>query len=164
MQLVNGVELSCTWGGATIHVLGYGFDVNAAPLVEAIAKLHDGRWLRSEEISRKLALKGMPGALEGARQMQQELGDSGNAPARPHLPTGWCVKVSSRIAPKRSASGWAPASWATSSSTGRPWKNRRHAARSQRLGQPGASVALRFHPQQAPKADCRLYSSRRARD
>ena len=26
MQLVNGVELSCTWGGATIHVLGYGFD------------------------------------------------------------------------------------------------------------------------------------------
>ncbi len=22
MQLVNGVELSCTWGGATIHVLG----------------------------------------------------------------------------------------------------------------------------------------------
>ena len=85
MQLVNGVELSCTWGGATIHVLGYGFDVNAAPLVEAIAKLHDGRWLRSEEISRKLALKGMPGALDGARQLQQELGDSGNAPARPHF-------------------------------------------------------------------------------
>ena len=24
MQLVNGVELSCTWGGATIHVLGMG--------------------------------------------------------------------------------------------------------------------------------------------
>ena len=70
MQLVNGVELSCTWGGATIHVLGYGFDVNAAPLVEAIAKLRDGRWLRSEEISRKLALKGMPGALEGAREVQ----------------------------------------------------------------------------------------------
>ncbi|MHC5134396.1 PHP domain-containing protein [Pseudomonas glycinis] len=91
MQLVNGVELSCTWGGATIHVLGYGFDVNAAPLVEAIAKLHDGRWLRSEEISRKLALKGMPGALDGARQIQQELGDSGNAPARPHF-ADWMVR------------------------------------------------------------------------
>ncbi len=85
MQLVNGVELSCTWGGATIHVLGYGFDVNAPALVEAIARLHDGRWLRSEEISRKLELKGMPGALEGARAIQQELGDSGNAPARPHF-------------------------------------------------------------------------------
>ena len=35
--------------------------------------MHDGRWLRSEEISRKLALKGMPGALEGARQVQQAL-------------------------------------------------------------------------------------------
>ena len=91
MQLVNGVELSCTWGGATIHVLGYGFDVNAPSLVEAIARLHDGRWLRSEEISRKLALKGMPGALEGARAIQQELGDSGNAPARPHF-ADWMVR------------------------------------------------------------------------
>src|SRR3546814_16350958 len=26
-----------------------------------------------------------PGALEGARALQQELGDSGNAPARPHF-------------------------------------------------------------------------------
>jgi predicted metal-dependent phosphoesterase TrpH len=41
--------------------------------------------LRAEEISRKLAIKGMPGALEGARAIQQELGDSGNAPARPHF-------------------------------------------------------------------------------
>ncbi|MDO7926604.1 PHP domain-containing protein [Pseudomonas sp. KFB-139] len=85
MQLVNGVELSCTWGGATIHVLGYGFDVNAQALVDAISRLHEGRWLRAEEISRKLAIKGMPGALEGARAIQQELGDSGNAPARPHF-------------------------------------------------------------------------------
>lgn len=85
MQLVNGVELSCTWGGATIHVLGYGFDINAPALVDAIGRLHHGRWLRAEEISRKLAIKGMPGALEGARAIQQELGDSGNAPARPHF-------------------------------------------------------------------------------
>ena len=91
MQLVNGVELSCTWGGATIHVLGYGFDQKAPPLVAAIAQLHDGRWLRSEEISRKLSLKGMPGALDGARAIQQELGDSGNAPARPHF-ADWMVR------------------------------------------------------------------------
>ncbi|MCV4271665.1 PHP domain-containing protein [Pseudomonas capsici] len=85
MQLVNGVELSCTWGGATIHILGYGFDVKAQALVDAIERLYEGRWLRAEEISRKLALKGMTGALEGARAIQQELGDSGNAPARPHF-------------------------------------------------------------------------------
>jgi predicted metal-dependent phosphoesterase TrpH len=85
MQWVSGVEMSCTWGGATIHVLGYGFELDAPPLVAAVEQLHRGRWLRAEEIARRLALKGMPGALEGARAVQQELGDSGNAPARPHF-------------------------------------------------------------------------------
>ncbi|WP_137820555.1 PHP domain-containing protein [Pseudomonas sp. 2FG] len=85
MQLINGVELSCTWGGATIHVLGYGFTATAPALLQAIAELRDGRWLRAEEIDKRLEAKGMPGALEGARAIQQELGDSGNAPARPHF-------------------------------------------------------------------------------
>ncbi|EIK93698.1 trpH family protein [Pseudomonas sp. M47T1] len=85
MQWVSGVEMSCTWGGATIHVLGYGFALDAPPLVAAVEALHHGRWLRAEEIDRRLALKGMPGALEGARAIQKELGDSGNAPARPHF-------------------------------------------------------------------------------
>ncbi|MEF9898611.1 MAG: PHP domain-containing protein [Pseudomonas sp.] len=85
MQWISGIELSCTWGGATIHVLGYNFALDAAPLLEAVESLHRGRWLRSEEIDRRLSAKGMPGALEGARAIQQELGDSGNAPARPHF-------------------------------------------------------------------------------
>ena len=83
--MINGVELSCTWGGATIHVLGYAFSADAPALLQAIAELHQGRWLRAEEIDRRLAAKGMPGALDGARAVQQELGDSGNAPARPHF-------------------------------------------------------------------------------
>ncbi|QLF94418.1 PHP domain-containing protein [Pseudomonas sp. ABC1] len=85
MQLVNGIELSCLWAGATIHVLGYGFSVQAPTLCEAIAALHDGRWQRAELISQRLAAKGMPGAMDGARAVQMELGDSGNAPARPHF-------------------------------------------------------------------------------
>lgn len=85
MQWVSGIELSCTWSGATIHVLGYGFPLDAPPLLAAVESLHRGRWLRAEEISRRLAAKGMPGALEGARAIQQALGDSGNAPARPHF-------------------------------------------------------------------------------
>ncbi|MBH3427835.1 PHP domain-containing protein [Pseudomonas alkylphenolica] len=85
MQWVSGIELSCTWGGATIHILGYNFPLDAAPLLEAVESLHRGRWLRAEEIDRRLGLKGMPGALDGARAIQQELGDSGNAPARPHF-------------------------------------------------------------------------------
>lgn len=85
VELVDGVELSCTWGGATIHVLGYGFDGQAEPLVKALEDLHRARWTRAEEIGRRLEAKGMPGAFEGARAVQAELGDSGNAPARPHF-------------------------------------------------------------------------------
>ena len=85
IKLINGIELSCTWGGATIHVLGYAFEREAPALQAAIEALHHGRWQRAEEIDRRLAVKGMPGALEGARAVQQELGDSGNAPARPHF-------------------------------------------------------------------------------
>lgn len=137
MQLVNGVELSCTWGGATIHVLGYGFDVNAPALVQAIAQLRDGRWLRSEEISRKLALKGMPGALDGARQIQQALGDSGNAPARPHF-ADWMVSegyVKDRAEAFRKWLG--AGKLGTSSSIGLPSKKR-----SRRCDPPGRGSAL----------------------
>ncbi len=142
MQLVNGVELSCTWGGATIHVLGYGFDVNAPALVRAIADLRDGRWLRSEEISRKLALKGMPGALDGARQLQQALGDSGNAPARPHF-ADWMVRegfVKDRAEAFRKWLG--PASWGRQAALADAGRNCRNLAGRWCLGQPGASVAL----------------------
>ncbi|WP_263260972.1 PHP domain-containing protein [Pseudomonas sp. RIT-PI-S] len=85
MGWVSGVEMSCTWGGATIHVLGYGFALDAPALNDALEQLHAGRWLRAEEIDRRLAAKGMPGALEGARAIQAALGDSRNAPARPHF-------------------------------------------------------------------------------
>ncbi|WP_415845116.1 PHP domain-containing protein [Stutzerimonas zhaodongensis] len=85
IRLVNGIELSCVWSGATIHVLGYAFRPDAEALQRAIGELHHGRWRRAEIIAQRLETKGMPGALEGARAIQQELGDSGNAPARPHF-------------------------------------------------------------------------------
>ncbi|MGC3250911.1 phosphatase, partial [Pseudomonas aeruginosa] len=71
--------------GATNHVLGYGFDLDPAPLRQATEALHRARWARAEEIDRRLAAMGMPGALEGARAIERALGDSGNAPGRPHF-------------------------------------------------------------------------------
>lgn len=86
LELINGIELSALWNGATVHVLGYAFATDAPALRQAIAELHDGRWRRAGEIADKLARKGMAGALEGARAVQLELGGSGeNAPARPHF-------------------------------------------------------------------------------
>lgn len=83
--LINGVELSCIWQGMTIHILGYGFDGDAEPLNALVASVGQGRWARAEEIARRLAAKGMPGALDGAKMVQSSLGEVLSAPARPHF-------------------------------------------------------------------------------
>jgi len=85
IRLISGIELSCSWGGASVHILGYNFSSEAPVLCSALEGLHQGRWQRADIIAQRLAAKGMPGALEGARAVQQALGDSGNAPARPHF-------------------------------------------------------------------------------
>ncbi len=85
MRLITGIELSCVWGGATIHILGYDFALDDPAILAATNALHTGRWLRAEEISKRLAAKGIHGALEGAQAIQAALGDSLNAPARPHF-------------------------------------------------------------------------------
>lgn len=84
----------------------------------------------------------MPGALDGARQIQQELGDSGNAPARPHF-ADWMVRegfVKDRAEAFRK--------WLGAGKLGRqaaladPGRHRPDPAGSGCLGQPGASMAL----------------------
>ena len=141
IELVNGVELSCTWGGATIHVLGYGFDLDAAPCARPPKPCTAALGAR-REIDRRLAAKGMPGALEGARAIQRALGDSGNAPARPHFAEflvqgGWV-----RIAPTRSASGWGRQAGRRQAALADPGGSGRLPARGARLDQPGAPVPL----------------------
>lgn len=85
MQLINGIELSCVWGGTTIHILGYNFALDDPAIMAVNSTLHTGRWLRAEEIAKRLTAKGITGALEGAQAVQAALGDSSNAPARPHF-------------------------------------------------------------------------------
>ena len=50
IQLIHGVELSCTWGGATIHVLAYNFSLDDPVLQKALHDLHEGRWQRARMI------------------------------------------------------------------------------------------------------------------
>ncbi|MDV7212894.1 PHP domain-containing protein, partial [Azotobacter beijerinckii] len=40
IELINGIELSALWGGATVHVLGYAFAGDAPALRLALAGLH----------------------------------------------------------------------------------------------------------------------------
>ena len=93
MNWVSGVELSAQWQGHTVHVLGYGFDVQSPVLLEALAAVRDGRRQRAEQIATRLAAKRMPGALEGALAIQQATGsDLGSPPARPHF-ADWMVQA-----------------------------------------------------------------------
>ncbi len=64
---VNGAEISVTWRAMTIHIVGLGFRDDDVALQTGLAALRDYRYWRAEEIGRRLAKAGIPGAFEGAR-------------------------------------------------------------------------------------------------
>lgn len=66
---VPGVEISVTWGGRTIHIIGLGIDQQKAPLVNGLAGLLSYRRWRAEEIGRRLAKAGIQDAFEGAKAL-----------------------------------------------------------------------------------------------
>lgn len=85
MQLVNGIELSCTWSATTIHVLGYDFALDNPELNALVEQLQQGRWQRAGKIAERLERKGMPDCLAGARAIQAERGETNQPPGRPHF-------------------------------------------------------------------------------
>ena len=60
MRFSTGVEISVTWAGLTVHIVGLQFDPNNADLVAGL------RQTRAKRIGDRLADMGMPGAYEGA--------------------------------------------------------------------------------------------------
>lgn len=85
ITLVCGVELSCQWGGATIHVVGLNVNANADPLIDMIDHLQRLRGDRAVKIAAKLEQLGAAGALVGAQALA---GDG--AICRPHF-AHWLV-------------------------------------------------------------------------
>ncbi len=71
MQLVPGVEVSVSWQGQTVHVLGLGIDPASPELQAGLAGLREFRDWRAEEIGRRLARAGIGGAYTGARALAQ---------------------------------------------------------------------------------------------
>jgi len=65
--LSPGVEISVTWGGRTIHIIGLGIDCRNQALRDGVTGLLAYRRRRAEEIGRRLAREGIEGAFEGAR-------------------------------------------------------------------------------------------------
>lgn len=66
LQLINGVEISVSWRGRTVHIVGLDFDIEHEPLQNLLTSLREGRLKRMELIAAKLEKKGIAGAYEGA--------------------------------------------------------------------------------------------------
>jgi predicted metal-dependent phosphoesterase TrpH len=66
MRFVPGVEISVTWGGETVHVVGLQVNEDEPALVQGLAATRNGRDARGREIAAQLAAAGIPGAYEGA--------------------------------------------------------------------------------------------------
>ncbi|MGH6611709.1 MAG: PHP domain-containing protein [Burkholderiaceae bacterium] len=68
MPFVEGAEVSVTWGGKTIHVVGLGVDAQGAALRDRLADVRSGRTRRAQAIGEDLAKAGIAGAFEGAQR------------------------------------------------------------------------------------------------
>jgi 3',5'-nucleoside bisphosphate phosphatase len=66
IELVCGSELSVSWEGLTIHVLGLHLDPGNAALAAGLDAIRAGRLTRARRIGEALAAAGIPGAYGGA--------------------------------------------------------------------------------------------------
>jgi predicted metal-dependent phosphoesterase TrpH len=66
LDFVPGVEISVTWRGQTVHVVGLGIDPDDAALIAGLSHVRSGRMRRAQAMAEALADAGHPGALEGA--------------------------------------------------------------------------------------------------
>jgi predicted metal-dependent phosphoesterase TrpH len=66
MAYLTGTEISVTFAGETIHIVGLGFDADDDALREGLARTRGGREERAREMAAGLAQVGIRGAYEGA--------------------------------------------------------------------------------------------------
>lgn len=66
LRHVAGVEISVTWGGETVHIVGLHIDETNPDLSQGLAATRGGRALRAREMAAQLAAAGIPDAYEGA--------------------------------------------------------------------------------------------------
>ncbi|MCO6518999.1 PHP domain-containing protein [Snodgrassella sp.] len=65
ITLINGVEVSVSWRGRTIHIVGLNIALEDERLQTLLQRLRSGRLQRLQSIAEKLAKKGISGAYEG---------------------------------------------------------------------------------------------------
>jgi predicted metal-dependent phosphoesterase TrpH len=81
IRVVRGVELSCSRGGSSVHLLGYGADPGHPELAEELRRVQGGRLGRLSGVLAKLAELGVP--VTEAEVLEQ-VGESPSV-GRPHI-------------------------------------------------------------------------------
>ena len=66
IKYLTGTEISVSFAGHTVHIVGLGFDADNDDLKRGLARTRGGRGERAMEMSDGLAKAGIPGAYEGA--------------------------------------------------------------------------------------------------
>jgi len=66
ITFINGVEISVSWRGRTLHIIGLGIDPEYTPLKQGLAAIREGRTQRAQDIASELEKIGIMGSLEGA--------------------------------------------------------------------------------------------------
>ena len=68
MKYLTGTEISVTFAGQTVHIVGLGFDLEDAEMARGLHATRGGREQRAMDMAAQLAQAGIPGAFEGARK------------------------------------------------------------------------------------------------
>jgi 3',5'-nucleoside bisphosphate phosphatase len=92
IELIDGVEISVTWYGRTLHVVGLNVDPGAPSLAEGLGRVRAGRLQRAESIGRRLAGLGIADSLEGALELATNRVMVGRAHFARHLVSTGVVK------------------------------------------------------------------------
>ncbi|HZS80010.1 MAG TPA: 3',5'-nucleoside bisphosphate phosphatase [Herbaspirillum sp.] len=66
LRYIPGVEISVTWAGQTVHIVGLRIDEKNEALVQGLAALRNGRLQRARDIAAALETAGIPDAFDGA--------------------------------------------------------------------------------------------------
>ena len=67
IRFVDGVEISVTWEGSTVHIVGLQIDPADPVLLSGLESIREGRATRAEKMGEALAAAGVPGSLAGAK-------------------------------------------------------------------------------------------------
>jgi len=71
LRLVDGVEVSVTWRGTTVHIVGLRIDPSCSPLRAGLESIRQGRGTRAQAIAEALAASGVPDTLSGAKRFAE---------------------------------------------------------------------------------------------